>query len=106
MKDASKIEDALYDGEDYELLFTINARDAERLLKKNFSKFATRISLIGEINGKREGYNILEVPSHERIRAGGKAKSSVVIHGTKFLLKMIAEGFKFHNSKNKKNKKV
>lgn len=60
----------------------------------NSSAFEIEIELA--VNTLRCGYKILEVPSHERTRAGGKAKSSVIRHGTKFLLKILSEGFKFH----------
>jgi hypothetical protein len=43
-------------------------------------------------NTLRKGYRIVEVSSHERARAGGKLKSSVVRHGTRFLLRGIYEG--------------
>lgn len=63
----------------------------------NSSTFEIEIELA--VNTLRLGYSIMEVPSHERERAGGKAKSNVVIHGTKFLLKIISEGIKFYCSK-------
>lgn len=58
-KDAARLSNALYDGEDYELLFTLNPREAERLLKSNFSRAGTRVSLIGEITDKIYGYKII-----------------------------------------------
>jgi len=64
-RDAVKIEDALYDGEDYELLFTMGAKEAERLLKSNFARVGTRVSLIGEITDKRYGYKIIRESGHE-----------------------------------------
>jgi thiamine-monophosphate kinase len=64
-KDAANLKNALYDGEDYELLFTMSAKEAERLLKYNFSKFGTRISLIGEILDKRYGYKIFREDGRE-----------------------------------------
>jgi len=57
-KSAGSIGNALYDGEDYELLFTACPKEAERLLKYNFSGLGTRISLIGEITDKKYGYRI------------------------------------------------
>lgn len=58
-KDARSLENGLYDGEDYELLFTMPAKEAEKLLKANFSRFMTRISLIGEVVYKKYGYKIV-----------------------------------------------
>jgi len=60
----------------------------------NSSAFEIEIELA--VNAIRSGYKILEVPSHERKRAGGKMKSNIIRHGTRFLLKILSEGFKFH----------
>jgi len=62
--------------------------------KYSSSTFEIEIELA--VNALRLEYSIMEVPSHERERAKGKVKSSVIIHGTKFLFKMITEGFKFY----------
>jgi len=61
------------------------------------SKFTSRnfeieIEIIA--NTLRRGYTIVEVSSHERARAGGEMKSRVVRHGTRFLLRIIYEGFR------------
>jgi len=64
-KDAGSVRDALYDGEDYELLFTAGPREAERLLKSNFSRLRTRISLIGEITDKKYGYKLFREDGKE-----------------------------------------
>lgn len=61
------------------------------------SDFEIEIELA--VNTLRRRYRIAEVPSHERTRAGGRAKSSVVIHGTKFLSKIISESFKYYFEK-------
>ncbi len=58
-KDARSLDNGLYDGEDYELLFTMPAKEAEKLLKANFSRFMTRISLIGEVVDRKHGYKIV-----------------------------------------------
>lgn len=42
-------------------------------------------------NALRGGGRVVEVPSHERARGGGKSKSRVVRHGTMFLWREIAE---------------
>ena len=54
--------------------------------------FEIEIELIA--NAMRKGYRIIEVISHERARAGGEMKSRVVRHGTRFLLRIIYEGFR------------
>jgi thiamine-monophosphate kinase len=71
-KDAAGYRDALYGGEDYELLFTAAPKEVRRLLKANFSKFGTRVSVIGEITDKRCGYRILrEDGREEQLKAEG-----------------------------------
>lgn len=54
--------------------------------------FEIEIEIIA--NALRRGYRIVEVSSHERERAGGEAKSKVVRHGTRFLLRILWEGYK------------
>jgi glycosyltransferase involved in cell wall biosynthesis len=54
--------------------------------------FEIEIELIA--NALRKGYKVVECSSHERVRAGGQAKSSVVRHGTRFLMRIIREGLK------------
>jgi glycosyltransferase involved in cell wall biosynthesis len=51
--------------------------------------FEIEIELIA--NALRTGGRIVEVPSHERARAGGKSKSRIVRHGTRFLTRVIYE---------------
>ncbi|MBI3661465.1 MAG: glycosyltransferase family 2 protein [Acidobacteria bacterium] len=51
--------------------------------------FEIEIELIA--NALRKGYRVVEVSSHERARAGGEAKSRVVRHGTRFLLRIVSE---------------
>jgi glycosyltransferase involved in cell wall biosynthesis len=51
--------------------------------------FEIEIELIA--NTLRKGLRVVEISSHERARAGGEAKSRVVRHGTKFLLRIIGE---------------
>ncbi len=77
--------------------YKVFRRDVFDKFKYNSSTFEIEIELA--VNALRLGYKIMEVPSHERERAGGKAKSNVIIHGTKFFLKIISEGIKFHCSK-------
>ncbi len=45
-------------------------------------------------NALRKGYRVVEVSSHERARAGGQAKSRVIRHGTRFLLRIFQERLK------------
>ena len=45
-------------------------------------------------NALRKGYRVVEVSSHERARAGGEAKSRVIRHGTRFLLRILWEGLR------------
>jgi glycosyltransferase involved in cell wall biosynthesis len=54
--------------------------------------FEIEIEIIA--NTLRKGYRIIEVSSFERARAGGVAKSKVILHGTRFLLRIMYEGFK------------
>ncbi|MGH8064823.1 MAG: glycosyltransferase family 2 protein [Candidatus Entotheonellia bacterium] len=54
--------------------------------------FEIEIEIIA--NTLRKGYRILEVGSHERARGGGEAKSKVVRHGTRFLFRILLEGFR------------
>lgn len=61
-KDSRGIDDALYSGEDFELLFTLSAKDAGRLIKSGDKRF----SLIGRITS---GSNKLRL-----ISAGGAEK--------------------------------
>jgi glycosyltransferase involved in cell wall biosynthesis len=56
------------------------------------TNFEIEIEIIA--NTLRRGYLIREVSSHERARAGGQMKSRVVRHGTRFLARIIWEGFK------------
>jgi hypothetical protein len=54
--------------------------------------FEIEIEIIA--NTLRSGYRIVEVLSHERARAGGEAKSRVVRHGTRFLVRILFEGMR------------
>ena len=56
------------------------------------TSFELEIELVA--NALRKGYHIVEVSSHERSRAGGVAKSKVVRHGTRFLMRIIWEGLR------------
>ncbi|MBW2981197.1 glycosyltransferase family 2 protein [Candidatus Woesearchaeota archaeon] len=69
--------------------------------KYHSKDFEIEIELIA--NALKEGYKIGEIPSHERERAGGKMKSRALIHGPKFLWKIILEGLKYRIYKTRKH---
>lgn len=54
--------------------------------------FEIEIELIA--NALRKGYQVVEVSSRERARAGGEMKSRVIRHGTRFLFRILKEGIK------------
>lgn len=54
--------------------------------------FEIEVELIA--NTLRAGYRVVEISSHERARAGGEAKSRVIRHGTRFLLRIFWEGLR------------
>jgi glycosyltransferase involved in cell wall biosynthesis len=66
--------------------------DVFRDFKYTSAAFEIEIEIIA--NAMRKGYKVVEVPSHERARAGGEMKSRVVRHGTRFLLRIIYEGLR------------
>jgi glycosyltransferase involved in cell wall biosynthesis len=67
-------------------------RDVFTDFRYTSTAFEIEIEIIA--NALRKGYRVVEVSSHERARAGGKAKSKVVQHGTRFLLRILWEGLK------------
>jgi len=54
--------------------------------------FEIEIEIIA--NTLRSGQRVVEISSHERARAGGEAKSRVVRHGTRFLMRILYEGMR------------
>ncbi len=56
------------------------------------TSFEIEIEIIA--NALRKGYRVVEVSSHERARAGGEAKSKVIQHGTRFLMRILWEGYR------------
>lgn len=64
-KAAGSLKNALYDGEDYELLFTMSVKEARRFFKKTFHKMRSPITLIGEIVDKKNGFNIIDSEGRE-----------------------------------------
>lgn len=59
-KGINLIKDALKDGEDFELLFTVSRRDSNVLIRKFKKKFKMPISVIGEITKKSAGIKIVD----------------------------------------------
>lgn len=69
-KDAEDFKNALSDGEDFELIFTISRSEERRLMKT--WPFKTRISRIGEIYKRRKGlFLVRRNAREEKIRPGG-----------------------------------
>lgn len=62
-KEARNLKDALYMGEDFELLFTLARAQAKRLMKKNLYNFKP----IGQITQKRYGLRIIDRKGKEKI---------------------------------------
>lgn len=52
-------------------------------------------------NALRTGGRVVEVPSHERARAGGRSKSHPVRHGTMFLWRELSEWFRTRRQRGK-----
>jgi glycosyltransferase involved in cell wall biosynthesis len=69
--------------------FKVFRRDVFTDFQYTSRAFEIEIEIIA--NTLRKGYRVVEVSSHERARAGGKMKSSVVRHGTRFLLRIFWE---------------
>jgi len=61
-KEAVKTEDALYGGEEFELLFTMSLNEARKLMKKNSGIFKP----IGKITGKNSGLILVDKFNKEK----------------------------------------
>ena len=59
-KEAGPFKSAVRDGEDFELLFTMPAREAERFLREGFEGFGTDTALIGEVVDRRAGFKLID----------------------------------------------
>lgn len=67
-RDAKNPDEALFMGEDFELIFTLSLEDARRLQKKIDFSFAP----IGQVLGKKEGLTIIRPDGrHEPLKAKG-----------------------------------
>ena len=72
--------------------FKVFRREIFSGFKYTSPAFEIEIEIIA--NTLRAGYRVVEITSHERARAGGEAKSRVVRHGTRFLLRILWEGLR------------
>ncbi len=62
-KDARNLNDALYSGEDFELLFTVSRREAKKIYRKKLFLFKP----IGEIVGKKYGLRLVDKGGKEKV---------------------------------------
>lgn len=58
-KEADSFEKASFEGEDFELLFTMTREEARRFFKTRLAKMDTPVTLIGEIVDKDQGCNLI-----------------------------------------------
>lgn len=72
--------------------FKVFRREVFTGFKYTSTAFEIEIEIIA--NALRGGFRVVEVSSSERARAGGEMKSSVVKHGTRFLLRIFWEGLR------------
>lgn len=56
---ADSFEHAITDGEDFELLFTMSPKEAERFMKRYSLKLGIPVSLIGEVTAKSCGFRLM-----------------------------------------------
>ena len=63
--EAASFTRAITDGEDFELLFTMNTVEARRFLKTSLAKMRTPVTLIGEITGERDGFILVTDDARE-----------------------------------------
>jgi glycosyltransferase involved in cell wall biosynthesis len=72
--------------------YKVFKRDVFTSSRFTSANFEIEIEIIA--NTLRCGYSIVEISSHERSRAGGEMKSSVMRHGPRFLFRIIYEGIR------------
>ncbi|MCP4648985.1 MAG: thiamine-monophosphate kinase [PVC group bacterium] len=69
---ARNVEDAYYQGEDFELLFTVSARNAKRLKQKWPFKKTVKLTCIGKIKNKKFGLKVENKNGNiEELKQGG-----------------------------------
>jgi thiamine-monophosphate kinase len=56
--DAVSLKKAIQEGEDFELLFTMSAREARRFFETGLTRMKTPVTLIGEVMDARYGYRL------------------------------------------------
>lgn len=64
-KDFGSFKEAVTDGEDFELLFTMAPVEARRFLKTSLAKMETPVTLIGEVTDKRGGFRLITDDAEE-----------------------------------------
>ena len=57
--EASSFKEAVTGGEDFELLFTMAPKEAERFMRSYLTKLKVPVSLVGEVTAKRCGYRLI-----------------------------------------------
>jgi thiamine-monophosphate kinase len=62
-KQARNLADALYMGEDFELLFTVSRNEAKKILSKKLNNFEP----IGEITSRKHGLRLIDKSNREKI---------------------------------------
>jgi thiamine-monophosphate kinase len=71
-READSFKNAISDGEDFELLFTMNVKEARRFFRTALAKMATPVTLIGEIMSRGYGYKLVaENGKEERLVPDG-----------------------------------
>lgn len=69
---AGPLRAALREGEDFELLFTMNVKEAKRFLMSERVKIKTPVTLIGEVMDRRYGYKLITTDGKiENLKAKG-----------------------------------
>ena len=58
-RESNSVKDALCDGEDFELLFTVQRKDFKDLLRKFRNRFNIPLTVIGEVRERRYGIEIV-----------------------------------------------
>ncbi|MBN2453609.1 MAG: thiamine-phosphate kinase [Candidatus Omnitrophica bacterium] len=70
-KAARSLERAITDGEDFELLFTMDPVEAERLFRAVPADMSTPITLIGQVTNKKDGYMMMAAGRKRKAIKGG-----------------------------------